>query len=221
MTAAVPNGGAAAPGAFTYTATANAQSTLSWTAPTTSATGGAMASLNGYRLEQSTNDGASWTLLNVSSGGIISGIQVTPPAIGTTIRYRVAAVANGLLGDWAYVSATGTSTLAGVLALSATTTATTTTLSWGAPASSTPAVTGYKVERCLYTGTTCGAFTVLVASQAGLTYTDNTPVFGSVYGYKVTALSSANLASILPVQIVGTPAPATGLVATPEVRQST
>ena len=130
ITPAVVNGAPAAPGAFTYTATANAQSTLSWTAPTTSSTGGTMASLNGYRLEQSINGGTNWTLLTASSSSVGTGVAVTPPATGLTIRYRVAAIADGQLGDWAYVSATGNSTLAGVLALSAITTSSNVSLTW-------------------------------------------------------------------------------------------
>ncbi|MEI8287806.1 MAG: fibronectin type III domain-containing protein, partial [Actinomycetes bacterium] len=209
----IPNGGAAAPSAFTYTATANAQSTLSWTAPTTSSTGGALGSLNGYRLEQSTDGGTTWTVLSPFTSSITSGIAVTPPVTGATIRYRVAAITGMGLGDWAFVSATGTSTLAGVLALSATPSSSGVTLSWGAPAGG-PAVSGYKIERCTYTGTTCGAYAVLIASQAGLTYTDSTTTAGTVYAYKVTAISSANLASVLPVHAVWAPASPTGLVAT-------
>ncbi|MTA29075.1 MAG: hypothetical protein F2562_09505, partial [Actinobacteria bacterium] len=209
VVSATPNGPAAAPTALTYTAVAGAQSTLTWTAPTTSSNGGSLVAPNGYRVEQSTDDGANWTSLTASMGGVTT-LTVTPPANGTTIRYRVAALTAAGLGDWEYVSATGTSNLVGVQALRATVSGSNVTLNWDAPATS--GATGYKVERCLYSSTTCGAYSVLAANQSTstLSYTDATAVYQSVYGYRVTALSASNLASVLVVHVAGTPtAPAT------------
>ena len=216
-----PNGSANAPGSFTYIAVANAQSTLSWTAPTTSTSGASIPAINGYRVEQSTNDGATWTLLSASTSGSVTTMTVTAPASGTTIRYRVAALTAGGQGDWAYASASGSTNLAGVQALRATVSGAIVTLAWDVPVAGT--ITGYKIERCAYSGATCGAYSVLAANQSSstLTYTDSTASYALVYGYRVTALSATNLASVLPVATVDLPAAPATLSATASSESAT
>ena len=197
---AAPRGLATAPATFTYTA-GSPQATLTWTAPSDMRGGG----IAGYQLERSTDSGTTWLQLTSGSsfGTLGMTANVTPPAPGTAVTYRVRALTGVGFGDWAYISAAtpaATPAYFGVVDLRGASTVTSVSagavqIDWTAPAN-TSGLTGYKIERC---GSASCTYTTLVASQTATTYTDATAVPGTGYVYRVTTVGTNAVASTVPV----------------------
>ena len=95
-------------------------------------------------------------------------------------------------------------------------------LAWSAVTAS-PAVTGYKIERRIGTG----SWTTLVASHTGTSYTDTGLTNGTSYGYRVSAINSVGTGpasaevTATPVAAAGVPPQVTGLTVTPGEYQNT
>ncbi len=130
-----------------------------------------------------TKSGANSTQYWRSKTATISGLTA-----GTTYHFRI--VASDITKDWIrsldYTCTTSTTTAHSV------------NLNW--QASSSTGVTGYYVYRSLISG----GYYALLASAAGLTYTDNAVQSGAIYYYVVKAITSAGQQSTYSNQVKAT-----------------
>ena len=141
-TASVPG----APSGLTATSSATTRIDLSWTAP--ASTGG--SAINGYKIEVSSDTGASWTDLVATTGDANTTYSHTGLAAGTTRHYRVSAINSNGTGDASNVANATTFTTRPGAPTGLTATASWTTqinLSWTTPASDGgSAITTYVID---------------------------------------------------------------------------
>lgn len=78
------------PTSLTATTISSSQINLSWTAPT-----GGNGTLNGYKIESSTNGGSTWSTIVANTTNTGTTYSNTGLASGTTYTYRVSALNNG------------------------------------------------------------------------------------------------------------------------------
>ena len=185
---------ATAPGAptgLTATASGTTQINLSWTAPASN--GG--SAITGYKIEVSSDSGASWNDL-VANTGSTTTYEHTGLTAGTTRHYRVSAInANGTslpsnvddaTTDGAIATAPGaptglTATASGISTIN---------LSWTAPASNGgSAITGYRIEASSDSGSN---WSELVANtgNANTTYAHSALAGGTTRHYRVSAINA-------------------------------
>jgi len=184
----------AAPGAFTLdwatapgapsldVPTAGSNSVgLSWTAPASNG-----AAITAYKVYRGTSSGGETLLATL---GVVTGYTDNTAANGTTYFYKVSAVNSIGEGAQSNERSATPATVPGAPALAVPTAGSNAVqLTWTAPASDGgAAISGYKV----YRGTASGGETLLTTVGAVLTYTDTTPVNGTTYFYKVSAVNSA------------------------------
>ncbi|MDE2589928.1 MAG: fibronectin type III domain-containing protein, partial [Patescibacteria group bacterium] len=95
------------PTSLTATTISSSQINLSWTAPT-----GGNGTLNGYKIESSTNGGSTWSTIVANTTNTGTTYSNTGLASGTTYTYRVSAL-NG--GGASSPSSTASATTSGTL----------------------------------------------------------------------------------------------------------
>ena len=188
LPAMATSGAATAPGpptALTATANGQTQIDLTWTAPQN--TGG--SAITGYQVAWSANGTDNWAGVSPAHSGTDGSYSDQGLTRGTTRFYRVRAMNNVDSGEWSAVAGATTVTVPSApTALEATSSATSITLTWGAPTSNGGApVTGYMIE-----GSNDGkAWSELVARQTALTYTEGNLGAKVTRHYRVGAINIA------------------------------
>jgi FtsP/CotA-like multicopper oxidase with cupredoxin domain len=190
--AAVPDVLPAAPTGVTGTAGA-AQVTLYWTAP--AANGG--SAITAYTIQQSTNNGTSWTTAVASTGSTAVTKVVTALTNGTAYLFRVAAINAGGTGAYSTASAaltpkaattapsapaapTGTAGAVGSKSI---------TVTWVAPANGGSAITGYLLQWTSNGGTT---YTTVAGTNPGTAVTKTVTglTAATAYRFHVAAINA-------------------------------
>ena len=190
---AIPINNPAAPSGLVATAS-DTQVALSWDQVSDK-------SVIGYDIEQSTNGGTSWTVVNANTGSSSSGFLINDLTPGTTYSYRIKALAFGG-GQSEYSEAAvvkiGTSTPGG-FTLNYTIAASRITLTWDTP-QDLPDVAKYEVNASGDGGVNW--FTV-ATTQSGV----NTAIVPYVIGgsaNQVIATSAAGMTSTSTIQTIQT-----------------
>src|SRR2546425_680716 len=170
----------------------SSQINLSWNAP--SDNGGSV--ITGYKIERSTDGGATWGIIVSNSGTTATTYSNTGLSPSTTYSYRISAINSvGTSSPSNTASATTSAPAAAPpgspTGLGATTVSSSQiNLSWTAPANNGgSAITGYKIEGSTDGGTTWG----IIVSNSGTTATTypNTGLSPSTtYSYRVSAINS-------------------------------
>jgi titin len=201
------------PGAPTALAAtgANASVLLSWTAPLN--TNGSPVS--GYRVERSSDAGATWVTAIANTGNSGTNVVVNSLTNGTAYAFRVSAINAAGAGDASgSAGATPMTTASAPTAVSATNGDTTATLAWALPTSNGgAAITGYSIERSGDGGVTWSA---VATNISALTFSDTGLTNGTTYLYRVKAVNAAGTGSSsagVPVVPAARAGAATGLVA--------
>ena len=187
IVSAIPAGFAGAPTALVATP-GNAQASLSWTAPTS--TGG--SAIVGYRIERSTDAGATWTSVVANTGSAATTAIATGLTNGTSYLFRVTAINSGGAGIPSASTVTTPLTVPGAPAsLVATGGDTSVTLLWTAPSSDGGStVSSYSVEMSSNNGAT---WAVAAGSVGGLGVTIAGLTNGTSYKFRVSARNAAGL----------------------------
>jgi len=178
-----------APKSLTVSQITSTGLTLSWATPDSN--GG--SALIEYRVEQSADNGATWTQIAKSATNFTS-VSVTALGPGRNYRFRVFAFNGpGLSPSSTLVSAT---TLAGapgqVTNLVANLVAATSiTLSWLAPETNGAKISDYRVEQSVDMGANWTVLTKSVSQQTSVTIGFLQPA--KTYSYRVSAISSAGV----------------------------
>ncbi len=209
---------ATAPGPPTsLTAKASGQTTinLSWTAP--SNTGG--AAITGYRIEESTNGGASFTNLIEDTKSTSTTYSHTGLSAGTTRHYQVRAINSvgpSVPSNTANASTDPATAPGPPTSLTAKASGQTTiNLSWTAPSNTGgAAITGYKIEVSTNGGT---SFTNLVedTKSTTTTYSHTGLSAGTTRHYRVSAINSAGTGSASNIASATTDVPIATVAAAP------
>ncbi len=163
---------------------------LSWQAP--SDLGGAN-SVSYYRVERSTNNGSSWSLI-----ANVSGLRSTiyGPARGTSAMYRVAAVTGYGVGEQSesvtYTASVVVPGAPAVLTPALDTANSRVTISWRAPSDNGgSAITGYRVDKFENSQWT----TLVTTDGATLSTTTGMGAPGIAIGYRVYAINSVGIST--------------------------
>jgi hypothetical protein len=190
--AVVPDVLPAAPTGVTGTAGA-AQVTLYWTAP--AANGG--SAITSYAIQQSTNNGTTWTTAVASTGSNAVTKVVTGLTNGTAYVFRVAAINAGGTGAYSTASAaltpkaavTAPSTPAAPTGVAGATGSKSITVTWSAPANGGSAITGYLLQWTSNGGTT---YTTVAGTNPGTAVTKTVTglTAGTVYRFHVAAINA-------------------------------
>ena len=165
------------------------QATVNWTAPASD--GG--ASISGYRIEQSSNSGASWTVVVTTTGSAATSRVITGLTNGTAYQFRVAAINSVGAGPNSAASNTVTpsaSVPGAPTAVTAVAGNAEAIVGWVAPSSTGgSAITGYRIEQQRGSG----EWTVAIANTGSTT--TNTVVTGLTngesYRFRVAAINSS------------------------------
>ena len=177
-----------APTGLTATPDGSTAIRLSWTVP--GSTGG--SAITGYRIEVSSNGGATWAILVSNTGSTATSYLHTGLSPGTTRHYRASAINARGTGPVSNVaSATiGTGRPSAPRDVSASASGTTVTVRWTAPAGGAP-VTGYQVE----VSSDCRSWRVLSSTIAAatLSYTHADLEPKTTYCYRVLARNRVGL----------------------------
>ena len=205
-----------APTALSAAASGSTRINLSWTAPASD--GG--SAITGYRIEVSSDGGATWTDRVANTGITTTTYEHPSLAAGTTRHYRVSAINTNGAGTASNVdSATTETTVPGApTALSAAASGSTRiNLSWTAPASDGgSAITGYKIE--VSPNGTSGWTDRVANTGITTTYAHTGLAAGTTRHYRVSAINTngAGTASNVDSATTGTSVPGapTGLTAT-------
>ncbi|MDC8451493.1 MAG: fibronectin type III domain-containing protein [Candidatus Nitrosotalea sp.] len=183
------------PTGLTATSISSSQINLSWTA----ANNGGSA-ITGYKIEQSTNAGTTWSTLVANTASSSTTYSNTGLASSTLYSYRVSAInsvgtspvsntASATTGTIATAPQAPTGLAASVVSSSQI------NLSWTAPANNGgSAITGYEIERSSDAGTT---WSTLVANTASFstTYSNTGLAASTSYTYRVSAINSVGTGS--------------------------
>ena len=166
---------------------ADGRVTLEWTAPDNDGS----SPITGYLIEQSTDDGDTWTTVVADTGSDDTTHVVTGLANGTPVSFRVSAINAAGTGDASGSAATTPRTTPGaVRALAAEPGDEQVELTWDAPADDGGApITGYRVQQS-EDGDTWTDVEADTAS-ADTSYTVTGLPNGSQRWYRVTALNEA------------------------------
>jgi titin len=172
---------------------ATSQAVLVWTMPTSD--GG--TSITGYKVEQSTDNGATWSTLAANTGSASTVYVVSGLTNGNAYRFRVSAVntaGTGAVSSDAAVTPSGTATAP--RSLTATAADGQVALSWVAPASTGGnAVMGYFIEVSSNGGTTWSTLVGNTATTA-TTYTATGLANGTTYAFRVFAINSNGIGAV-------------------------
>jgi large repetitive protein len=215
-----PQGTPAAPTSLLRTAGVS-QASLSWVAPTN--TGG--SAITDYRVEFSSNNGASWTTF---SDGVGTGTTATVTGLvnGTSYVFRVAAV--NALGTGAFsansVAVTPIDFPGAPTSVTASAGNGQATLSWSVPASNGgSAITGYAVEISSNSGSTWST-AISNTGNTLLSYTATGLLANTAYMFRVAARNAAGMGSYSlasnEVTVFGVPGVPTAPTATAGLNQA-
>ena len=83
------SGAPLAPTNLAASSTASTELTLSWTAPTLTTNGSAVQTIIGYRIEQSSDNGATWATLTANTGSTTTSYVIDGLTNGVTRSFRV------------------------------------------------------------------------------------------------------------------------------------
>ena len=210
----VTQGAPGAPRSLMATAVSDTEIKLSWSSPVDPGD----TPITGYRIEYSAT-GRSWAALMADTGRTAPNYTDTSLMSGMTRHYRVAAINSVGQGTASESDSATTPIFPGApMGLTAMGMGRTQIyLSWTAPEDTgAAAVTGYRIEYSADGGQT---WTVLVARQAGTTYSHTRLAAGTTMHYRLSAISSVGtgmasrvaMATTDALMVPGTP---TGLMAT-------
>ncbi|NDD96778.1 MAG: hypothetical protein EBZ93_04670, partial [Actinobacteria bacterium] len=185
-----------APTNLSASSTSSTELTLSWTAPTLTTNGSAVQTIVGYRIEQSADNGATWSTLTANTGSATASYVIDGLANGVTRTFRVAAVTANSMGAYAVVAAAPSALASAPRNLTALATGDgTIQLSWIAPSNTGGAsLLGYILDYCNTQG--CTPATVI-----------DSLVPASTTSYSVTGMSNQQggiTFRLRPVTAVGT-----------------
>jgi titin len=165
---------------------ATSQAVLVWTTPASD--GG--TSITGYKVEQSTDGGTTWTSLVANTGSASTVYVVSGLTNGSAYRFRVSAINSAGIGIASTIAtATPSGTATAPRSLIATASDGQVALAWVAPSSTggNP-VTGYSIEVSSNGGT---SWTTLIADTASTTtsYSATGLSNGTTYAFRVSAIN--------------------------------
>ena len=159
------------------------QVTLRWTAP---AAGG--ATQNGVRVRYSVDGGANWTVAAASLAASTTSYVVTGLTNGTATTFEIVSITSVGNSPAAVVTSTPISTLPGaVTALAASTTSTTSVLTWTAPAAAGYGALSYKVE---FKTTAAVNWSTASSSVSATTFTVTGLTASTEYQFRLTATNA-------------------------------
>ena len=160
---------------------ADADVTITWTRPSFD------ANLSGYTIQRATGDGEFATLTD-SLGADVNVYRDTTVVVGTTYKYRIAALHGTTQSNWTDAASISTATAAQLAPsnLSARQVGNGILLRWDDPEAKVSAITGYAIQRA----EVGGEFTDLVADtgSTNLAYTDSSGEGETTYRYRVAAI---------------------------------
>lgn len=191
---ATPQAALAAPHApsLTKAEAGDSQVLLEWVP---SSTGGAVAT---YTVERAVHTGSTVGAFTDLQTGLTGLTHTDTAAVnGTTYSYRVVAVNATSTATSNTLSATPQAPLAAPGAPNLTNAVAgnnQVALTWTPPTTG-GAVATYTVERATHTGSTVGAFTDVQTGLTGLTHTDTTAVNGTTYSYRIVAVNATGSAT--------------------------
>jgi titin len=172
---------------------ATSQAVLVWTTP--SSDGG--TSITGYKLEQSTDGGTTWSSLVANTGSASTVFVVSGLTNGDAYRFRVSAINSAGVGTASTdASATPSGTATAPRSLTATASDGQVALAWVAPSSTGGnAVSGYFLEVSSNGGNT---WTTLIANTASTTtaYTATGLSNGTTYAFRVFAINVNGIGAV-------------------------
>ncbi|MTA27759.1 MAG: hypothetical protein F2562_02750, partial [Actinobacteria bacterium] len=185
--------------------TASGQVTLNWAAPVSN--GG--QTIYGYMLEQSDNDGATWTTISPNLGSSSVGVPLLSTVVtglvpGSVYAFRVTPLTAEGSGASSITSIVApawptTTTVPNMIGgATVTTTASAVTVTWRTP--STPLPTGYKVE---IAPASTGVYTSAWGTWSGQSTTANMSATATSVGGSVTSVTITNQGSATGVLTAG------------------
>ena len=178
------------PTGLTATSISSSQINLSWTAPANN--GG--SAITGYKIEQSTNAGSTWSTLVANTASSSTTYSNTGLASSTLYSYRVSAINSvGTSPVSNTISATtGTIATAPLPPTGLTASAVSSSqinLSWTAGNNGGSTITGYKIERSTDGGSTWSTISANTGSAA-TTYSNTRLAPDTTYTYRVSAINA-------------------------------
>ncbi len=178
----------------------NGQADLEWTAPDNDGS----SPITGYRIEQSTDGGDTWTTAVADTGSTDTTHTVTGLTNGTETTFRIIALNAAGAGDpSAPASTTPRTTPDAITGLAAAAGNEKVELTWTAPADGGAPITGYRVQQ---------------STDGGQTWSDVEADTGSdATGYTVTGLTNGQDVAfrVLPLNAAGAGEPSNVVTATP------
>lgn len=178
------------PTGLTATSISPSQINLSWTAPSNN--GG--AAITGYKIEQSTNAGSTWSTLVANTASSSTTYSNTGLASSTLYSYRVSAINSVGTSPVSNTASATTDTIvtAPLPPTGLTASAVSSSqinLSWTAGNNGGSAITGYKIERSTDSGSTWSTISANTGSTA-ITYSNTGLAASTSYTYRVSAINS-------------------------------
>ncbi|HEU5489048.1 MAG TPA: fibronectin type III domain-containing protein, partial [Candidatus Nitrosotalea sp.] len=183
------------PTGLTATATSSSQIDLSWNAP--GSDGG--SAITGYKIERSIN-GGTFSILVANTADTATAYSDTGLTSNTNYAYRISAINSvGTSSPSNTASATTPVTITAPqppTGLAATAISSSQiNLSWSAPANNGgSAITGYKIERSIDSGSTWSTISSNTGSTA-TTFSDTSLAQNTAYTYQVSAINSVGTSS--------------------------
>ena len=164
----------------------NTTATLTWT-------GVAAGSLpiTGWRIEQSDDDGSSWTTAVADTGSTSTAATISGLANGTTYLFRVAAISGVGTGDPSpagnVVTPKGAPTAPATVTATGTGVSGTMTVTWTAAGTNGSAITSYRIQRSINGGAWA---TVKTATAPARNWTATGLVNGTSYRFRVAGVNA-------------------------------
>ena len=183
------------PTGLTATSISSSQINLSWTAPANN--GG--SAITGYKIEQSTNAGSTWSTLVANTASSSTTYSNTGLASSTLYSYRVSAINSvGTSPVSNTISATtGTIATAPLPPTGLTASAVSSSqinLSWTAGNNGGSTITGYKIERSTDGGSTWSTISANTGSTT-TTYSNTGLASSTSYTYRVSEINTIGTSS--------------------------
>ncbi|MBU6242392.1 MAG: fibronectin type III domain-containing protein, partial [Acidobacteria bacterium] len=166
---------------------------LSWSAPLSSGsfTLGGAHGINGYRVERSADNGASWTLVSILDATYIGGYHMIGLVNGTTYQFRISAFNDIGNGATTVISSTPSATPGSPRNFAATPNGRSVALTWDAPDyTGGSAITGYRLFFCTTTNCspTTAAMTDISPTARSVDFSPLNP--GTSYTFGLVAVNA-------------------------------